>query len=549
MKMLCLLINMRIRSLFGTVLRGKKGAAGAYRSKGTLALVGGGLLFLFLFCLFSFMLGTMLFSIAFTMKIMEIDRSFFYALSGGFAFLLSVLGSVTITQSELYNAKDNELLLSMPIPPSLIVLSRAAYLLLWNFVFGGVVALPALTVHILFYGIGGTLVFALALLLIPFVSLAVSCLLGWLLSLLFSRVRHKNLLTLLGMLLFLGVYFAFCFRTDAVFSYIEESLGELVAVLTPILGPFNWLGEAIASGNVLSGVLFFATLIAVVAVAYLFVSRTYIGILTSKRGEVKRVYREKAEKAKSPIVSLVMREIRQFFSAPFYIVNEGLGLFFSLAIGILFLMKSGDLLGMLTSNPDLGGFFTSFFLPILPTALASVLCLLGSMCVISAPSLSIEGKNLWILQSLPLRGGDVLCAKAYAHIAVALPFFAVSSLLLTVGLAGVMQLGFFDVLALFLLPFSFNCLTAFIGIALNFAFPRFDYPTLAAAVKSGASVVLTMFGMMLLAFLVGALAYVARGFSSVAMVLLSLVFLGICLLLRSYFYGAAAEKRFAGLGQ
>lgn len=550
MKMLCLLINMRFRSLLGSLFRGKRDASGRYRSKGPIMLTFGVLLLLFLFCVFAFMFGGILLAIAGVLYVTELDFSFFYALSGAATFLLSVVGSVTITQSELYNAKDNEFLLSMPIPPSLIMLSRTVYLLLWNFIFGGAIALPALVVHLIFVGgVGATLVFALALFIIPFVSLAFSCILGWLLSLLISRMRHKNFLTLVATLLVLGVYFAFCFNVDSIFVYIEESLAEMVAVLAPFFGPFNWLGEAVVSGNVLSGALFFLICFAVVVFAYLFVSHTYVGILTSKRGEVKRVYREKKEKAKSPTVSLVFREIRQFLSAPFYIVNEGLGLFFALAVGILFLLNGGELIRSLAEDPDIGEVTSVLILPVLPALLASALCFLGGMCVISAPSLSIEGKNLWILQSLPVRGGDVLCAKAYAHIVITFPFFTVASLLVTVGMAAAMPIGFFDVLAIFLLPFSFNCLTAFIGIALNFAFPRFDYPTLAAAVKSGASVILTMFGMMIVASLVGVVAFNFIAFSSIATVVLALVFLGICLLLRTYFYGSSAEKRFSRLGQ
>ena len=282
--------------------------------------------------------------------------------------------------------------------------------------------------------------------------------------------------------------------------------------------------------------------------AFLFLSHTYIGMLTAKRGEAKRVYREKTVKASGKVGALVRRELFRFLSAPYYIFNEGLGLFFAPVLGVFALLKGGELIGSLMADSEMSA-VVSMFIPSLPATMAATLCLLGSMCIISAPSLSIEGKSLWIAKSLPVRAGDVLCAKAYMHVLVTLPFFVPTSLMLVIALAGVLPLGFFDVVVLFLLPFAFNCLCAFVGIALNFAFPRFDYPTLNAAVKSGASVLITMLAMIVLAIGVSFLASIAFVAPSVLLTVLALAFLGICALLRSYFYGAAAEERFAKLGQ
>ena len=46
-----------------------------------------------------------------------------FATAGLMALGLSVFGSVFATQSQIYDAKDNGLLLSMPIPPRTILLS------------------------------------------------------------------------------------------------------------------------------------------------------------------------------------------------------------------------------------------------------------------------------------------------------------------------------------------------------------------------------------------------------------------------------------------
>ncbi|NLL46338.1 MAG: hypothetical protein GX250_05960, partial [Clostridiales bacterium] len=42
---------------------------------------------------------------------------------------VSVVGSIFMTQQQIYEAKDNELLLSMPIPPSYILATRVLLIL------------------------------------------------------------------------------------------------------------------------------------------------------------------------------------------------------------------------------------------------------------------------------------------------------------------------------------------------------------------------------------------------------------------------------------
>ena len=58
-----------------------------------------------------------------------------YFATGLYGSGLSVFGSVFATQSQIYDAKDNGLLLSMPIPPRTILLSRVLPLVVLNGVF------------------------------------------------------------------------------------------------------------------------------------------------------------------------------------------------------------------------------------------------------------------------------------------------------------------------------------------------------------------------------------------------------------------------------
>ena len=78
-------------------------------------------------------------------SLFEVGLSWLYfALMGVVSIALGTFGSVFSTFSTLYMAKDNELLLSMPIPPSKILIPRMTLVYGLGLLYSGVVWLPAI---------------------------------------------------------------------------------------------------------------------------------------------------------------------------------------------------------------------------------------------------------------------------------------------------------------------------------------------------------------------------------------------------------------------
>ena len=70
----------------------------------------------------------------------------YFALMGLIAILLGSFGSVFNTYSGLYLAKDNDLLLSMPIPVGVIMTARLLVVYIMGLLYSGVVIIPAAAV-------------------------------------------------------------------------------------------------------------------------------------------------------------------------------------------------------------------------------------------------------------------------------------------------------------------------------------------------------------------------------------------------------------------
>ena len=106
------LLRVRFRALFHSMLRQSR----QKRRHGTGMTVLFILLFAYVGVVFCGMFALMFSKLAPAYHTAGLDWLYF-ATAGLMALGLSVFGSVFATQSEIYDAKDNGLLLSMPIPP------------------------------------------------------------------------------------------------------------------------------------------------------------------------------------------------------------------------------------------------------------------------------------------------------------------------------------------------------------------------------------------------------------------------------------------------
>ena len=71
----------------------------------------------------------------------------YFGIMGILVVLLCFIGSVFVTQREIYGAKDNELLLSMPIKTKDILLSRVFVLLIVNYLYEALFVVPGMIVY------------------------------------------------------------------------------------------------------------------------------------------------------------------------------------------------------------------------------------------------------------------------------------------------------------------------------------------------------------------------------------------------------------------
>ena len=324
--------------------------------------------------------------------------------------------------------------------------------------------------------------------------LTLSCALGWVVAKISLKLKRKSFITVIVSLVFFGLYYFVCFRSQAMITDLllnAEDVGNRIKGIYPL-----YLFGRVGCGDGVAMLIVSAVVIALLALVWYLIARSFLNIATASGNTAKAVYREKAAMQTSPAAALLRKELGRFTASPLYMLNCGLGTVFLLILAVAALIKGREVFLMM--NALFAG--SEDFVPVLA---ALCLCLLAGSNDITAPSVSLEGKSLWIAQSLPIDPWQALRAKLALHLLVTeLPL-----VLCAVCVAAVSGLGLLHAALLVVVPMVYVALTAAFGLFLGLKRPNLSWTSEVAPIKQGLAVFLSMFGGWLVAVALGFLYY------------------------------------------
>lgn len=406
----------------------------------------------------------------------------YFALMGLLTALLGLVGSVFIAYSALYQAKDNELLLSMPISPGAILFSRMAMVYLMSVLFEMIAWIP---VTIQYFRAAGWSFIVLAanliiLVVLPFLALVLSCILGWVIALLSAHVRSNVAVTVILTLGFIGAYYYFYRKASEYLNMILLNSRAVSARIRVILYPFYHLGRG-AAGDARSLLIFTGMILAVFAVVYAVLAKSFLRMLTTKRGAAKTVYRERTLRAAKPESALLRKEFMRLTGSSVYMLNCGMG-------AVLLLIGAG---AAVVKGRWLNEMFRLLYPGLgkaMPLFLCAAVAAVSSMNDLTAPSISLEGKNFWLVKSLPVSAGQVLKAKLKLQLLVSgIPTVICAAVLNVVTGQSVISCILAPVCCLL-----FVIVCAAFGLLVNLKLPNFTWTNEMVAVKQSMSVAIAI---------------------------------------------------------
>ena len=407
----------------------------------------------------------------------------YFALMGLLAVLLGAFGSVFNTYSGLYLAKDNDLLLSMPIPVDTLMASRLLSVYLMGFMYSAVVIVPTVIVYWAVAPVtaGAVLGGVLLVLLISVFVLTLACALGWVVAKISLKLKHKSFVTVLVSLVFFGGYYFFYFKAQ---TLVEDLLANAAVYGEKIRGaayPLYLFGR-VGAGDGAAMLVVSAVVLALFAALWALLRRSFLKIATATGRTERRRYREQTAVRRSTGAALLHKELGRFTASPNYMLNCGMGILMLPVAGGMLLWKSGELTAVLRAVPQI--------YDALPVLLAAVVCMMAAMNDMAAPSVSLEGKCLWQMQSLPVTPWQVLRAKLTMQLLLtAVP---VAVCLVCAALAVPMTAA--ELAMLTAVSLLFTAFSALLGLFLGLRMPNLTWTREIIPIKQSASVAIALFG-------------------------------------------------------
>ena len=417
----------------------------------------------------------------------------YFVIMGLISIALGSFGSVFNTYAGLYLAKDNDLLLSLPIPVSAIMTARLLGVYLMGLMYSGIVSLSAVIVYLITAGfsVRALICGLLYVFIISVIVLILSCLLGWVVARVSQKLKSKSFVTVLISLVGIGLYY-FCFyrAQDVIQNIIANATtyGANLKGSAYFLYAFGRIGE----GSWPSTLAWLLSVGVIFALTLALLQHSFIKVATGTgTGTPGRKAREGKEISGSKQLDLRVRSVRRALfgkelsrltSSAGYMLNCSLGTLMLAILAIAIAIKADyfqNLLAQMSLSADMFALF-----------IVCAVCIAAATNDMAQPSVSLEGKNIWILQTLPVPAWDVLKAKLSVQLVLTAPLaalcFVVTAIFLSLSLVHFI-LGLVFVIGFVLLMALFDL---FLGLKM----PNLNWTNELTPIKQSFGIMIAMFG-------------------------------------------------------
>ncbi len=438
--------------------------------------------------------------------VIDVERGsyLYFTLMGFITIFFGTVGGIFTVYTNLYKAGDNDDLLSLPIPTGIIITARLLSICLLNLYFCAVVWIPSAAAYFIIRDLSpveiltGSIIQLLLLMAIGMLTVGIACILGFFVALLSRKIPFKNFFVLLFSLAGFGLYYYIMFRLSSV---VNRLVANSIAIEKKLItwGYFIYLLGKGACGDILSGIAFIAIVGVFFAIVFIVLSKTFFKLTTSNEGERRIEYKRQTIKERGLFLTLIYKELKRFVNSPVIMLNQGFGIFIMPIMAVAAVIKMDYIRTSLSAISGLPGI--DKFILALPVVLAFGLCSTIALNTISASSISLEGQNIWILQSLPVDTLDILRAKETAHTLLN----TVPAVIAAAAIGFVTEFSLEETGAVMLIVVVFSRFTGVLGMTLNLIRPSLDWVSETAPVKSSIPVFIMSFLGMLFCVGLGAL--------------------------------------------
>lgn len=406
----------------------------------------------------------------------------------GMSFVFTLLR----TNGYLFNFKEYDMLMALPFEVKDVAACKFLYMYIKSLPWYVSIVFAMMIGYGIFEGPNVLLypIWMALSLLLPIIPMLLAAFIGFVIAKVSSGFEKKHILQTLLTLVFVIFCFSLQFIIDAVFKNNEPmEVAMKTADITKSIGtyyfPAVWYSNAVLYlfkkplKGLIFGAMFVFVTVALFEIVFIPVSKYYRQINSAMKSHgAKRNYRMTTQKKSSVLNAIAFKEFRRFMGSTTYLVNGGLGFILALILSVVvFFVGLDKLVFFITKGSPLP-------VEVIYPAIPFIIYFLVGMMATTACSPSLEGKNYWIVQSLPIEKKTLYQGKMLFNMYLAVPAMEIG--ILSFCIAGKVALPL--ILLELVLGLLLCCFSTAWGCVCGLKHMRLDWENEVEVIKQGTAV-------------------------------------------------------------
>jgi len=408
------------------------------------------------------------------------------------------------TNGYLFAFKEYDMLMSLPFSPKTIAADKFLYMyvatLPWfvsvsfSMMIGyGIYAKP---------NVGVYFIWLILTFVIPIIPMIIAAFLGFIIAKISTPFKKKNIIQTVLTFVFVIFCFSLQYIIEAVIKsddtkQILNNISDSIEGVGRFYPPITWFCNAIRNTSVLNMLFIIVASVVLFELVFVIVGANYRQINTAlKSHAASKAYHMSAQKKRSVVNAIAFKEFKRLTGSTTYLVQGAMGDVLCILLGLIALFVSFDkIISVITKGAPIQ-------IEIVYPAIPFIVYFFIGMLATTACTPSLEGKNYWILQSLPIEKKTIYQGKMLFNIYLNVPIAVFTTLALSFSAR-------VSIVNAIIYLIEIICLCLFSttrGMACGIKHMKLDWENEIEVVKQGTAVTLyllpNMFGCMIMTVLV-----------------------------------------------
>ena len=378
-------------------------------------------------------------------------------------------------KESLFTFRDYDLLMSLPINRKVILASKFINLYTTSMIYVLLFMIPCLLAHVKYIEVNFVfyLLYFLTMFIIPLIPIIVASIIGTIITTISSSFKHKNISSYIINILFIAVVFYVSFSMQNAESIDMANIGNSMVKMFNQYYPLTGIYMNIMNNHdILSLVYFLIIPIIMFSIYIVLINKIYPFVRTNLLN-IKTVsdYHIKLYQSKSPLRALYIKEIKRYFSSVNYVLNTAIGCIMLMVMLFIITFIDSSKIDAILNIPNISNIIKGY-----------APFVLGTVCAMSCTtnsSISLEGKNLWIMKSIPVAPIKIFMSKILVNLTILIPTIIIATIFMSIYLKASLTM----IILLLFTSLAYSLFTSFFGLILNLTFPDFNWTSEIKVIK------------------------------------------------------------------